>query len=224
VQPLPSQGDWYAIQAPPHWVGELAWFQEGVRGVMKTGSLFLIVGLAAAGFFAAPTVEAKAETRFHLLMPGFPPPPPPRHYYYYPQPYDDEDYAYPYDDEDAYYYYGEDDDYYEPAPRQYSPKPRKKSKTVTVAPKEEYAPAPKVKKKPASTAARPATPTPKTEAKNAFVSCDKARSIITGYGFGSIETRSCSGNVYSFAAVRGGKNFSVKVSALNGELTEVKRQ
>lgn len=192
---------------------------------MKAGNLFLIAALGAAGLFAMPTVEAKAETRFHLFLPGFPPPPPRRHYYYYPEPYDDEDYASPYDEDgDAYYYYGEDDDYYEPAPRQYSPKPRKKSKKVTVAPKEEYAPPPKIKKKTASTAAAPATPKPKVEAKNAFVSCDKARSIITGYGFGSIETRSCSGNVYSFAAVRGGKTFSVKVSALNGELTEVKRQ
>jgi hypothetical protein len=211
-----------AVQAPLTGCGAGAILRRSAE-VMKAGNLFLIAGLAAAGFFAAPTIEAKAETRFHLF--GFPPPPPPRHYYY-PQPYDEEDYADPYDDDDegAYYYYGEDDDYYEPAPRQYSPKPRKKSKAVTVAPKEEYAPAPKVKKKPASTAAAPATPQPKTDAKNAFVSCDKARSIITGYGFGSIETRSCSGNVYSFAAVRGGKNFSVKVSALNGELTEVKRQ
>jgi hypothetical protein len=192
---------------------------------MKAGNLFLIAALAAGGLFAAPIVEAKAETRFHLFLPGFPPPPPRRHYYYYPEPFDDEDYASPYDeDEEAYYYYGEDDDYYEPAPRQYSPKPRKKSKKVTAAPKEEYAPPPKIKKKTASTAAAPATPKPKTEAKNTFVSCDKARSIITGYGFGSIETRSCSGNIYSFAAVRGGKTFAVKVSALNGELTEVKRQ
>jgi hypothetical protein len=195
---------------------------------MKAGNLFLIAGLAAAGFFAAPTVEAKAETRFHLFLPGFPPPPPRRHYYYYPEPYDEEYYASPYDDEeedyDAYYSYGPDDDYYEPAPRQYAPRPHKKSKTVTVAPQEEFAPAPlKIKKKPVSTTS--ATPVkPKTETKSASVSCDKARSIITGYGFGNIETKSCAGEVYSFAAVRGGKSFSVKVSALSGELTEVKRQ
>lgn len=191
---------------------------------MKAGNLFLIAGVAVAGFFAAPTIEAKAETRFHLYMPGFPPPPPPRHYYYYPQPYDDdEDYAYPYDeDEDSYSYYGQDDDYYEPAPRQYSPKPRKPKK-VTVAPQEEYAPGPKLKKKPA-TAALAAPVKPKTETRSASVSCDKARSIITGYGFGNIETKSCAGDVYSFAAIRGGKSFSVKVSAASGELTEVKRQ
>jgi len=93
-----------------------------------------------------------------------------------------------------------------------------------VAPQEEFAPAPlKIKKKPVSTTS--ATPVkPKTETKSASVSCDKARSIITGYGFGNIETKSCAGEVYSFAAVRGGKSFSVKVSALSGELTEVKRQ
>jgi hypothetical protein len=195
---------------------------------MKIGNLFLIAGLTAAGFFAAPTLEAKAETRYHMWLPGFPPPPPRRHYYYYPEAYEDEeDYANPYEEEDydAYYYYGEEDDYFEPAPRQYAPKPRKKSKTVTVAPQDEPEPAPppKIKKKPAATAAA-AAPKPKTETKSASVSCDKARSIITGYGFGNIETKSCTGNVYSFAAVRGGKSFSVKVSALSGELTEVKRQ
>jgi hypothetical protein len=193
---------------------------------MKASNLVLIAGLAAAGIFFAPTLEAKAETRFHLLLPGFPAAPPPRHYYYYPEPYDEEDYAYPYDEDedyDGYYSYGPDDDYYEPAPRQYSPKPRKKSKTVTVAPNEEYAPAPKIKKKPATTALA-APVKPNTPTKNASVSCDKARSIITGYGFGNIQTKSCVGDVYSFAAVRGGKSFSVKVSALSGELTEVKRQ
>src|SRR6476660_7259311 len=122
---------------------------------MKAGNLFLILGLAAAGFFAAPTVEAKAENRFHLFLPGFPPPPPRRHYYYYPEPYDEEYYASPYDEEDdydAYYSYGPDDDYYEPAPRQYAPRPHKKSKTVTVAPQEEPTPAPpKIKKRPVST-------------------------------------------------------------------------
>ena len=99
--------------------------------MMKAGNLFLIAGLAAAGFFAAPALEAKAETRFHMWLPGFPPPPPRRHYYYYPEPYEEEDYAYPYDEDedyDSYYYYGPEDDYYEPAPRQYAP--RKKSKTV----------------------------------------------------------------------------------------------
>jgi hypothetical protein len=203
---------------------------------MKLAHLVAAAALAASGFLTAPVPEAKAETRFHLMLPGFPPPPR-RHYYYYPDPYEDE-YGY-YDEEEdddyeGYYYYEPEEEYYPPPPRQYAPNPKKKTKTVTTPPpaktvtappaKVEPPPVP-IKRKPQTATAAAATPAkPTAEAKSTGVSCDKAKSIITGYGFGNIETKSCEGDVYSFAAVRGGKTFSVKVSALNGELTEVKRQ
>jgi hypothetical protein len=192
---------------------------------MKVFQLSLIALLAGASFYALPTVESQAQTRFHLIIPGFPPAPPRRHYHYYPDP-DEEMYGYEdeYDDE-VYYYPYDEEDYFEPAPRYQAP-PRKKSKpsTAYAAPDDqEPAPAPKTKKKKPTAKSTTATK-PKQTTPAASVSCDKAKSIITGYGFGNIETKSCSGKIYSFAAKRDGKSFSVKVSALNGELTEVKRQ
>ena len=53
--------------------------------------------------------------------------------------------------------------------------------------------------------------------------CSKAKSIIGKYGFEDIETKSCNGKIYHFAATRKGKRFSVKINALTSELTEVKR-
>jgi hypothetical protein len=190
---------------------------------MKFIQSSLIALVAVASFYALPAGEAKAESRFHLnwMLPGFPPPPPRRHYYYYPDAYEDEFYEDEEYDEEVYYYpYYEDDD--EAAPRYEAPR-RKKSKAATAyAVPEDVEPAPKAKKKPA---AKPTTTAqPKATSAAASVSCDKARSILAGYGFGDVETKSCSGKVYSFAAKRGGKTFSVRVSALNGELTEVKRQ
>jgi hypothetical protein len=194
---------------------------------MKLIHSFLIAVLVAAAFCALPDDQAQAETRFHLnWMPGFPPPPPRRHYYYP----DDYDYYYDdefYDDEVYYYpYYEEDDYYYEPPPRY---KPRRKSKPTTAysEPEDsERAPVsprkkPAIKSKTATTTAPATSGQPKTTEN---VSCEKARSIIAGYGFGDVQTKSCEGKTYSFAATRGGKSFSVTVSALNGELTEVKRQ
>lgn len=188
---------------------------------MKIIQSCLVAMLAGVSFYALPAAPAQAD-HLRWMLPGyFPPPPPRRHYRYYPETYED---FYEYDDEydeEVYYYPYAEEGYFEPAPR-YQPKPRKKSKGTTayaVPDDLEPAPAPKTKKKPsakATTAAKPATA--------ASVSCDKAKSIIAGYGFGNVETKSCTGKVYSFAATRGGKSFSVKVSALNGELTEVKRQ
>jgi hypothetical protein len=191
---------------------------------MKFIQSSLIALMAAASFYALPAGEAKAESRFHLnwMLPGFPPPPPRRHYYYYPDAYEDEFYGDEEYDEEVYYYpyYDEYDE--EPAPRYQAPQ-RKKSKAATAyAAPDEVEPAPKAKKKPS---AKPTTTAkPKATSTAASVSCDKAKSILAGYGFGDVETKSCSGEVYSFAAKRGGKTFSVRVSALNGELTEVKRQ
>jgi hypothetical protein len=53
--------------------------------------------------------------------------------------------------------------------------------------------------------------------------CAQARAIIGKYAFGNVQAKSCEGDVYSFAAERSGKPFIVKISALNGELVEVKK-
>jgi hypothetical protein len=53
--------------------------------------------------------------------------------------------------------------------------------------------------------------------------CNKAKSIISKYGFEDIETKSCNGKIYQFSATRKGKRFSVKINALTSELTEIKK-
>jgi len=53
--------------------------------------------------------------------------------------------------------------------------------------------------------------------------CEQAKVIIGKYAFGNVQAKSCEGDVYSFAAERSGKPFLVKISALNGELVEVRK-
>ena len=55
------------------------------------------------------------------------------------------------------------------------------------------------------------------------MTCDKAGTIIEGYGFSGVKPGSCKGQVYAFNATRDGKSFAIKVNAANGELTEVKK-
>jgi hypothetical protein len=62
---------------------------------------------------------------------------------------------------------------------------------------------------------------PRQEARK--YNCAQARAIIGKYAFGNVQAKSCDGDVYSFAAERLGKPFLVKISALNGELVEVKK-
>jgi len=56
------------------------------------------------------------------------------------------------------------------------------------------------------------------------VTCAKAGQIISGYGFKSVETVTCKGQIYAFNATRDGKPFSVKLNSASGELTEVKKR
>lgn len=55
------------------------------------------------------------------------------------------------------------------------------------------------------------------------LSCEKATSVVSGYGFSSVTPSSCSGKVYAFNATRDGKSFAIKLDAASGELTEVKK-
>jgi hypothetical protein len=83
----------------------------------------------------------------------------------------------------------------------------------------------KEQQKPKS-AAKPAEQQKKTASKAPAakgLSCEKATSVVTGYGFSSVTPSSCSGKVYAFNAVRDGKSFAIKLNPANGELTEVKK-
>ena len=83
------------------------------------------------------------------------------------------------------------------------------------------------KKKPAKKAtakpAKPAAEQKKTASKAQGLSCDKATSVVSGYGFSSVTPSSCSGKVYAFNATRDGKQFAIKLDPASGELTEVKK-
>ncbi len=56
------------------------------------------------------------------------------------------------------------------------------------------------------------------------LSCDAAADIVETFGFSDVQSTSCSGDVYGFDASRDGSSFSIRVSAANGELTEVRRR
>jgi len=55
------------------------------------------------------------------------------------------------------------------------------------------------------------------------LSCNKAKSIVSDFGFSDIIARTCTGNIYDFSAKRDGSPYSIKVSSLSGELKGVKK-
>lgn len=110
-----------------------------------------------------------------------------------------------------------DESYYEPEPAQ-PPKPRQK--------KAAKAPAKPAAQKVASaprTGASAGTTAEPQPAKSAAVTCDKAGSIISGYGFSGVKPETCSGELYAFNAMRDGRNFAIKFDSRSGELTDVKK-
>ena len=139
-------------------------------------------------------------------------------------------------------YDDQDPGYYDQEPQPIKKKQRVKKKIVKTAPAAKAPPKKLTSRKPA------AKPAPKSVASNkssapikattpsrdlvtastgaaasGSVSCSKAANIVSGYGFDSVQTGSCSGSTYSFNASRGGKAYLIKVNAANGELTEVKK-
>ena len=123
-----------------------------------------------------------------------------------------------------------DESYYDPAFDEppAKPKPLKKkpvAKTATAA-------------KPvttAMTATKPVTATTTTtktanavataepQTPKGALTCDKATSIVSDFGFANVKPQSCKGQVYAFNGARDGKNFAIKLDAVSGELTEVKK-
>ena len=91
---------------------------------------------------------------------------------------------------------------------------------------------PKVVKPPAASAAKPpanpalpqkAAASPAKPLAEGPLSCEKATSVVSGYGFSSVEASTCSGKLYAFNAKRGGNSFAIKLDPASGELTEVKK-
>ena len=55
------------------------------------------------------------------------------------------------------------------------------------------------------------------------VDCEKAQVIVADYGFKNIKADTCSGDTLGFSATRDGKPFSIRIFAVDGEFSEVKR-
>ena len=75
---------------------------------------------------------------------------------------------------------------------------------------------------PEQTAAR--SPDQMDEGSGGGLSCEAAADIVANFGFSDVQSTSCSGDVYGFDASRDGSSFSIRVSAADGELTEVRRR
>ena len=198
-----------------------------------------IAALMGAGCIVLAAGSAEAETRLRLNY-GYEPSyesyypgplyiPEPRYYYYELQPRRPTRWdpvlrrravrrLYQYDPN----YYAYEPEYYEP---EYIPPPRKKKKKLSLPTTKQ--PSKKVVTKDSTKVvtkdADDVVTTTKPAKKSSALSCDKASDIVTGYGFSNVKATSCSGSVYSFAAARDGKPYSIKLSAASGELTEVKK-
>lgn len=75
---------------------------------------------------------------------------------------------------------------------------------------------------PEQTAAR--SPDQVDEGSGSGLSCEAAADIVANFGFSDVQSTSCSGDVYGFDASRDGSSYSIRVSAADGELTEVRRR
>ena len=204
---------------------------------MRSVLLRILVPVAAFATFAIGEANAKSRWNLDFFLPDLSSEPPPRYYYddlYDPveRPAYGDDYIYvprsaareraPRD------LYEFDGDYYEPeyVPNRVQRRPlRDRMKEATINPqtrrgdtgtkgttrKQVNTPTPAIKKKIAAPA--PA----------AGLSCRKAATIVSGYGFSGVKEKQCSGKILVFSATRGGKTYEVSVSSGSGELTEVKR-
>jgi hypothetical protein len=56
------------------------------------------------------------------------------------------------------------------------------------------------------------------------ISCEAAADIVESFGFSDVQSTSCSGDTYGFDGTRDGKPYSIKLSAADGELTEVRKR
>jgi hypothetical protein len=124
------------------------------------------------------------------------------------------------------------DNYYNPQVDRPSAKKTPAHKLKKPAPK--LADSKPVVKKPAVVAMKPTAPekplqtaslanrmNDKVQSKK--VDCSKGASIVSGYGFSGVTSKSCGGDTFTYAATRSGKNFEIQVNAASGELTNVKR-
>jgi hypothetical protein len=178
----------------------MRWLKLSLGAALAAVIAALSVGTAEAGWrWKLRYFDAYPEYDTYYPGPIYIPPPRYKRQYERYSSYDDDGY------DDDY-----DPDYYEPQyvpPKKKVKKPQKSQKPAVTKPK---------------TAKKPTTQ--KQATKTGTISCDKGSKIVAGYGFSAVKPSTCEGKEYAFAATRDGKNYVIKMSSANGELTQVQKQ
>jgi hypothetical protein len=65
-------------------------------------------------------------------------------------------------------------------------------------------------------------PAPKPAAAKS-IGCTAGAAVVTGYGFGDVKPKTCTGATYAYTASRGGKSYEIKLTAASGEVVDVKK-
>jgi hypothetical protein len=55
------------------------------------------------------------------------------------------------------------------------------------------------------------------------IGCTAGAAVVTGYGFGDVKPKACTGSTYAYTAARGGKSYEIKLTAASGEITDVNK-
>jgi hypothetical protein len=55
------------------------------------------------------------------------------------------------------------------------------------------------------------------------IGCTAGAAVVTGYGFGDVKPKACTGSTYAYTAARAGKIYQIKLTAASGEIIDVKK-
>jgi hypothetical protein len=55
------------------------------------------------------------------------------------------------------------------------------------------------------------------------IGCTAGAAVVTGYGFGDVKPKACTGQTYAYTAARAGKIYEIKMTAASGEIIDVKK-
>lgn len=80
---------------------------------------------------------------------------------------------------------------------------------------------PKLVDKPVKLQVASLDPSPRVLPKS--IGCTAGAAVVTGYGFGDVKPKICTGDTYAYNAARAGKPYLIKLSAASGEILDVKR-
>jgi hypothetical protein len=72
-------------------------------------------------------------------------------------------------------------------------------------------------------AAKPKTDLPKPVVASKTIGCTAGAAVITGYGFGEVKPKVCTGATYAYSATRSGKAYEIKLTSASGEITDVRK-